>query len=299
MVWAAMRSALFGFLHGVVVLTAVLGSSNAQAGGCFCESETYSRLLLKKATKEEIARCEKDAPEEAEGQAYKLTEDDALRCLSGARYWYVEKGEASPEPFRLAIEAFLARKQAGLILESQAYRDKALREKVRPLMVSTRNAELWDALVKASDGDKAAFTQALYYYCDKYSVVVELLQYGQSDYRLTLDQFWPPPQKMTAKQASQRFKCGYGQQLLVESAIHSLQAELNPQALTLLSARQLRLLRNAVYARYGRPFDAKDLKDFFSVRSWYRADPAYTDARLTPVDKRNLELIQQAEKTAR
>jgi hypothetical protein len=293
-----MRALLSQSLRRVVVLAGVLGAGSAFAGGCFCKSETYSRLLLKKATKEEISQCEKDAPEQ-DGAPYKVNEDDALRCLSGARYWYVETGEAPPEPFRLAMEAFIARKQPLLILQAQAYRDKALREKVRPLMVSTKNVELWDALVKASDGDKAAFTQALYSYCDKYGVIVELLQYGQKETRLTLDNFWPLPPRLTAKQANQRLQCAYGEQLLLGAATNSLDAELNPRHLALLSARQLRILRNAVYARYGRPFDAKDLKDYFSIRSWYHADPAYTDARLTAVDKRNLELIQQAEKTAR
>lgn len=293
-----MRSALSESLRCAVVLAALLGAGSALAGECFCKTETFARFLLKKATRAELTECEKDAPER-DGSPYKVNEDDAFRCVSGARYWYVESGEMTAESYRLIMEAFIARKEPRMLLESQAYRDKALREKVRPLMVSTKNVELWDALVKAADGDKAGFTQALYSYCDKYSVLVELLRYGPKETRLTLDHFWPLPPKMTAKQAQQRMKCAYGQQLLMEAATHSLEAELNPQQLTLLTAKQLRLLRNTVYARHGRTFDSKDLKDYFSIRSWYRADPAYTDARLTPVDKRNLELLQQAEKTAR
>jgi len=293
-----MRSFLSESLRCGVVLAALLGAGSALAGECFCETETFARFLLKKATKEELALCEKDAPER-DGCPYKVNEDDALRCLGGSRYWYVESGEVTADSYRLVMEAFLARKQPRMLLESQAYRDKSLREKVRPLMVSTRNVELWDALVKASDGDKAGFTQALYFYCDNYSVLAELLRYGPKETRLTLEHFWPLPPKMNVKQAQQRMKCGYGQQLVMEAATHSMEAELNPQQLTLLTARQLRLLRNTVYARHGRTFDAKDLKEHFSIRSWYRADPAYTDARLTALDKRNLELIQQAEKTAR
>lgn len=186
-----------------------------------------------------------------------------------------------------------------MLLESQAYRDPGLRQKVRPLMVSTKNAPLWDALVKASDGDKAGFTEALYFYCERYSVILELLHYEGPEDRTTLAQFWPPPKGLTPKQAAQRLKCAYGQSLLMDAAIRSLEGELASRALVLFSAKQLRLLRNAVHARHGRRFDSKELKEFFSVRSWYREDPAYTDARLTSVDKRNLELLQQAEKTAR
>jgi hypothetical protein len=299
MVRASMRTLLSWASRCGLVLAVLLGASNAYAGSCFCESETYIRVLLKTATPAELSACEKEAPDMGGGQTYKVDEDEAYRCVSGVRYRYVATGELPVESFRRVMEAFLARKQAGRILNAQAYRDPGLRAKVRPLMVSTRNAPLWDALVKASDGDKAAFTQVLYFYCENYPAVVELLQYEGPLPRTTLAQFWPLPAGMTPKQATQRLKCAFGQAMLLESAIRSLDAELNPQALVLLSAKQLRLLRNAVYARHGRVFDSKELKEYFSGYQWYRADPAYTETRLTPVDKRNLEILQQAEKTAR
>jgi hypothetical protein len=62
-----------------------------------------------------------------------------------------------------------------------------------------------------------------------------------------------------------------------------------------MSRRDLRLLRNMVYARRGRPFRSEILRDYFGKLDWYKADPAYTDARLKPVDRRNIKLIQSAE----
>ena len=62
-----------------------------------------------------------------------------------------------------------------------------------------------------------------------------------------------------------------------------------------MSRRDLRILRNMVYARRGRPFRSEILRDYFQRLDWYKADPAYTDARLTPVDRRNIKIIQSAE----
>lgn len=61
------------------------------------------------------------------------------------------------------------------------------------------------------------------------------------------------------------------------------------------SRRDLRLLRNLIYARRGRPFHSELIKAYFEAVDWYKADPAYTDARLTPVDKRNINVILSVE----
>ena len=62
-----------------------------------------------------------------------------------------------------------------------------------------------------------------------------------------------------------------------------------------LSRRDLRLLRNVIYARRGRPFKSEILKEYFSAMEWYEPDPTYTDARLTPTDNKNIRLIQSVE----
>jgi hypothetical protein len=62
-----------------------------------------------------------------------------------------------------------------------------------------------------------------------------------------------------------------------------------------MSRRDLRLLRNLVYARHGRPFTSDILRMYFENMPWYTADPAYTEARLTEADRRNIQLIQTVE----
>jgi hypothetical protein len=75
----------------------------------------------------------------------------------------------------------------------------------------------------------------------------------------------------------------------------SLDRILLVQELRQLSLRDLRLLRNTIYARRGRPFKSKVLQAHFKAMSWYREDPSYTDARLTANDKRNIALIRSVE----
>ncbi len=62
------------------------------------------------------------------------------------------------------------------------------------------------------------------------------------------------------------------------------------------SKEDLRLLRNEIYARHGKTFQSVDLQKYFSSKCWYKADPGYSDAMLTPVDRENIRIIQEAEK---
>jgi serine/threonine-protein kinase len=62
-----------------------------------------------------------------------------------------------------------------------------------------------------------------------------------------------------------------------------------------LSAAQLRLLRNAVYARYGRTFQSPDLQNYFQSRPWYHPRSDYSDQMLTANDRANADLIKSLE----
>jgi hypothetical protein len=75
----------------------------------------------------------------------------------------------------------------------------------------------------------------------------------------------------------------------------SLDQLLKVEALRKLSMRDLRVLRNSIYARRGRAFKSQILRDHFSGMSWYKVDPAYTDARLSKTDQRNIALIKSVE----
>jgi hypothetical protein len=63
-----------------------------------------------------------------------------------------------------------------------------------------------------------------------------------------------------------------------------------------LSPRDLKLLRNTIFARRGRTFETPLVKGHFKTVAWYRPDPKYSDKRLTDIDKKNVKLIQSLEK---
>lgn len=63
------------------------------------------------------------------------------------------------------------------------------------------------------------------------------------------------------------------------------------------SRRDLRLLRNTVYARRGKPFTSETLGGYFSDMAWYHPDPKYHDKRLNGVDKQNIAMIISLERT--
>jgi hypothetical protein len=62
-----------------------------------------------------------------------------------------------------------------------------------------------------------------------------------------------------------------------------------------LSGRDLKLLRNTVFAKHGRPFVTELVKGHFKTVTWYKADEKYSDALLTDVDKKNVKLIVSLE----
>jgi hypothetical protein len=75
----------------------------------------------------------------------------------------------------------------------------------------------------------------------------------------------------------------------------SLERTLKLEEVRQLSLRDLRLLRNTIYARRGRTFKSEILRDHFTGMEWYKPRPDYTDKLLTANDVRNIALIHSVE----
>jgi len=67
--------------------------------------------------------------------------------------------------------------------------------------------------------------------------------------------------------------------------------------LTDYSRRDLRLLRNTIYARHGRAFKSDSLRQYFARQDWYKVDKNFHDSHLTEVDQKNLKLIMSVEQS--
>lgn len=63
-----------------------------------------------------------------------------------------------------------------------------------------------------------------------------------------------------------------------------------------LSNWQLKVARNEIYARYGRPFVHKDLQCYFAKKSWYSKDSSAANPTLSSIENANVATIQTYEK---
>ncbi len=61
------------------------------------------------------------------------------------------------------------------------------------------------------------------------------------------------------------------------------------------SRRDLRILRNTIFARRGRPFKSEMLNLYFERMAWYKPTPTYSDDRLTDIDLKNIKIIRSVE----
>lgn len=66
-----------------------------------------------------------------------------------------------------------------------------------------------------------------------------------------------------------------------------------------LSANDLEYMRNEIYARHGFKFKDQKWAALFKSFKWYKATRSNVDALLTPIEKKNLQLIKQLEKELR
>lgn len=66
---------------------------------------------------------------------------------------------------------------------------------------------------------------------------------------------------------------------------------ISAQMLRGLSLNELRLLRNEIYARHGRQFQAVWLSQYFYSQTWYQPDEKFKDEDLSGPDKQNVETI--------
>jgi YARHG domain-containing protein len=71
---------------------------------------------------------------------------------------------------------------------------------------------------------------------------------------------------------------------------------ISEQMLHGLSLYELRLLRNEVYARHGRQFQAPWLSQYFFSQPWYQPNENFKDEELSGSDKQNVETIVAYEK---
>ena len=81
---------------------------------------------------------------------------------------------------------------------------------------------------------------------------------------------------------------------------NSLDELLSESQLYGMSARELTLARNEVFARYGYTFKRQDLQEYFNTKSWYHADPAVNPDTISgivgKIGMQNMVMIREYQK---
>ena len=67
--------------------------------------------------------------------------------------------------------------------------------------------------------------------------------------------------------------------------------------LTYYTKAQLALARNEIYARHGYCFKEKQYRDYFNSKSWYYANPKFSQKWLSSIEQYNIALILKVEKS--
>jgi hypothetical protein len=62
-----------------------------------------------------------------------------------------------------------------------------------------------------------------------------------------------------------------------------------------LSLDDLKYLRGIIFGRHGRVFKDADIQSYLKERSWYKPNPAFQNSMLGDLERRNLDVIREAE----
>lgn len=62
------------------------------------------------------------------------------------------------------------------------------------------------------------------------------------------------------------------------------------------SSKELKIMRNEIFARYDYIFKNQELREYFGPKKWYMPNNENVDSYLTDIEKKNIELIKGLEK---
>ncbi len=70
---------------------------------------------------------------------------------------------------------------------------------------------------------------------------------------------------------------------------------LNDSDLEKKSTKELKIMRNEIFARHGYLFEPGDMKDYFTKQSWYQPKSADVGSLLSPIEQANIQRIKEYE----
>ncbi|MDH3973293.1 MAG: YARHG domain-containing protein [Deltaproteobacteria bacterium] len=91
------------------------------------------------------------------------------------------------------------------------------------------------------------------------------------------------------------YLCNSNKTSFEETAHDAFNKRLDVCDLITFSETNLRIIRNSIFARYGRKFKSKDLSSYFHGKDWYKVNPRYHDNLLTEIQLSNVKIIKKTE----
>ena len=70
---------------------------------------------------------------------------------------------------------------------------------------------------------------------------------------------------------------------------------IEPSQLEGVSLDDLKMLRGIIFGRHGRVFKDADIKKYLAERPWFKPDPNFQNSMLNQMERRNLDIIREAE----
>jgi hypothetical protein len=70
---------------------------------------------------------------------------------------------------------------------------------------------------------------------------------------------------------------------------------IDPRALTRVPLRELKLVRGVIFGRHGRIFVEQEIQEFLNTRKWYQPDDKFNNAMLNDTERKNLDMVREAE----
>ncbi len=70
---------------------------------------------------------------------------------------------------------------------------------------------------------------------------------------------------------------------------------IKPADIADLELQELKLLRGIIFGRHGRVFKDVAIRKYLATRPWYKANPEFRNSLLNDIERRNLDLIRDAE----
>ena len=85
-------------------------------------------------------------------------------------------------------------------------------------------------------------------------------------------------------------------ELLLFGETYHLDRSISDLVTNSLPASQLRLIRNMIFARYGRDFNSEDLRRYFASFEWYEPMSFDVDEQITAIDRANIAGLLETER---